>query len=321
MRPRSSTTAARIVSRSGSPLSRPASSRNQRSRSSHGTAAFAGEVDGRTKSFVSAERSAPADRARAARRTRRDTPPCRRRRATAAAARARSARAARPSRRSRRAAGRPSRASCGRRRSSRRFPPRAGRTAPGGVVEAGRQLRRVEEPPEVVARVREVCARCGGHATRVDADEDDPEIRSEDVRHVARSRVPSGHVLGVSHSFPHGGSEAPFANGRRRAVTAGWQLRAGWSPRGLRGLGRSLCRVELRHELVGPGLDARLELAPQILTRDGRARTAGAAARSSPGSPSNPSRRISGRSTRSPTANAVAARAAAYDASRTEQGF
>jgi len=27
-------------------------------------------------------------------------------------------------------------------------------------------------------------------------------------------------------------------------------------------LGRGLCRVELGHELVGPGLDARLELAP-----------------------------------------------------------
>src|SRR5881275_744114 len=38
----------------------------------------------------------------------------------------------------------------------------------------------------------------------------------------------------------------------------------------LRGLGSSLCRVELRHELVGPGLDARLEVAPQILTRHGQ---------------------------------------------------
>src|SRR5690348_18236212 len=44
-------------------------------------------------------------------------------------------------------------------------------------------------------------------------------------------------------------------------------------------------------------------------------RSAGAAARSSPGSPSNPSRRTGGHSTRSPTANAVAARLVAYDRS------
>ena len=32
-------------------------------------------------------------------------------------------------------------------------------------------------------------------------------------------------------------------------------------------LGSGLCCVELGHELVGPGLDARLELAAQILPR------------------------------------------------------
>ena len=37
----------------------------------------------------------------------------------------------------------------------------------------------------------------------------------------------------------------------------------------LRGLGRGLGGVELRHELVGPGLDALLEVAPQILARNG----------------------------------------------------
>src|SRR5256714_10259385 len=71
-----------------------------------------------------------------------------------------------------------------------------------GRVETGRQLSRVEQAPEVVARVREMRARLGRHATRVDADEDDPEIRSEDVGHVAGRRVPSGHVPGVNHSFP-----------------------------------------------------------------------------------------------------------------------
>ena len=60
-----------------------------------------------------------------------------------------------------------------------------------------------------------------------------------------------------------------MANGRRRAVTAGWQLRAG-SSRGLRGLGCGLGGVELGHELLGPGLDARLDLPPEILARDGK---------------------------------------------------
>ena len=59
-------------------------------------------------------------------------------------------------------------------------------------------------------------------------------------------------------------------NGRRRAVTAGWQLCAGSSPARLRGLGSGLGGVELDHELLGPRLDARLEVPPQILTRDGQ---------------------------------------------------
>ena len=269
MRPRSSTTAARIVWRSGSPLSRPASSRNQRSRSSHGTAAFAGEVEGRTKSFVSPKvPSCRPSSGRVPNAPRYASFP------TKASQRGRSSRAI-PSSRSAEpgevAAPQVTRAGC--------RPVGSVRHADSlleqgelllGRVETGRQLSRVEQAPEVVARVREVCARFGRHATRVDADEDDPEIRSEDVGHLAGRRVPSGHVPGVNHSFPQWGSEAPFANGRRRAVTAGWQLCAGWLPRELRGLGRSLCRVELRHELVGPGLDARLEVAPQILTRHGQ---------------------------------------------------
>src|SRR5262249_9052040 len=41
----------------------------------------------------------------------------------------------------------------------------------GRVVEAGREARRVEQAPEVVARVREVCARRRRDASRVDAAE------------------------------------------------------------------------------------------------------------------------------------------------------
>ena len=50
------------------------------------------------------------------------------------------------------------------------------------VVEAGREAARVEEPPEVVARVREVCGGCIGEAAGVDAAEDDGEPRSEHIR-------------------------------------------------------------------------------------------------------------------------------------------
>ena len=251
----------------GSPDSRPASSPEPAQPLSHGTAAFAGDVDGRTKSFVSPSGSGCSPRS-----GRVPNAP--------------------------RYASLPTKAShCGRSsraiRSSRSAEPgevgaaqiaRAGSRAVRGVgdadslveqgellgrlVEAGRQPRRVEEPPEVVARVGEVRAGGGGHAPRVDAHEDDAEIRSEHIRHVARSRVFPGHVLCVSHVFPHGGSEAPFGNGRRRTVTAGWQLRDG-SRDGLRGFGGGLCGVELRHELVGPRLDARLEVPSQILARHG----------------------------------------------------
>src|SRR6476620_1954519 len=48
-----------------------------------------------------------------------------------------------------------------------------------------------------------------GHAPRIDADEDDPEVGPEDVRHLTLSRIHFGHVLRESHRFPHGGRELP----------------------------------------------------------------------------------------------------------------
>src|SRR5262249_11310371 len=102
----------------------------------------------------------------------------------------------------------------------------------GRLVEARGQTSRVEEAPEVVARIREVRAGGGGHAPRVDADEDDAEIASEDVGHVARRRLGFTDFGCVSHLFPHGGSEPPFVNGRGRGVTRRWQLRAERSARG-----------------------------------------------------------------------------------------
>src|SRR5579871_6360141 len=53
VRPPGATTTARTASRSGSPDARPAKSWNHRSLSFHGTAAFAGDVDGRTNRRVS----------------------------------------------------------------------------------------------------------------------------------------------------------------------------------------------------------------------------------------------------------------------------
>ena len=60
------------------------------------------------------------------------------------------------------------------------------------LVEARREARSVQEPPEVVARVGEVGVRGGGDATGVDPAEDRRQPRAEDVRDVAlrRLRVP-----------------------------------------------------------------------------------------------------------------------------------
>src|SRR6478736_234753 len=48
-----------------------------------------------------------------------------------------------------------------------------------------------------------------GHAPRIDADEDDPEVGPKDVRHLTLSRIHFGHVLRESNLFPHGGHELP----------------------------------------------------------------------------------------------------------------
>ena len=126
---------------------------------------------------------------RRARRTRRGTPPCRRSRSPVAAARRaiRSSRSAEPAK-----------------------SPRLRSPEPGVVryaalvtpmpelqqlellarlVEARREARSVQEPPEVVARVGEVGVRGGGDATGVDPAEDRRQPGGEDVRDVALRRL------------------------------------------------------------------------------------------------------------------------------------
>jgi hypothetical protein len=58
----------------------------------------------------------------------------------------------------------------------------------GWVVEPGCEVRRVQQPPEVVARIREVRVGRRRDAAGIDPDEDDIEARRQDVRDVARSR-------------------------------------------------------------------------------------------------------------------------------------
>ncbi len=55
----------------------------------------------------------------------------------------------------------------------------------GRVVEARCKAGSVEEPPEVVARIREVGVRGGGETAGIDPAEDRCQPRGEDVRDVA----------------------------------------------------------------------------------------------------------------------------------------
>src|SRR5207244_10203472 len=55
------------------------------------------------------------------------------------------------------------------------------------VVEPRREVRRVEQPPEVVARIRKVRLRARRDTAGIDAAEDDVEARRQNVRDVARS--------------------------------------------------------------------------------------------------------------------------------------
>ena len=187
------------------PPVRPGAASSQRSRGTPGTSAAARpRAPRRSRARSKAARRAPSRRggapgarAPAARRTRRDRPPCRRSRSRVGAARRaiRSSRSAEPA------------------KSRAAQVARAWRRPVGGVrdadpelqqlellarvVEARREAGGVQQPPEVVARVGEVGVRGGRDAAGVDPAEDRRQPGREDVRDVAlrRLRVLSGVEL------------------------------------------------------------------------------------------------------------------------------
>ena len=209
MRLRRSSKIARAAGRTTGRLAR-ASSWNQWSRSVQGTAAFAGDVDGKTKSLVCGPsvRSCTPSGGRCLNAPRYASLP------TNASQRARSplqsVRAVRRCRRSRRREGRRSPAWCGARRSSRR-PRRRGVPLLRRRQQPAREARLVQQPPEVVARIREVSARRGGHSTRIDPAEEHAEMPRRGrpgSRSARRSRSLFSPALSFSPA-PRGDDRAP----------------------------------------------------------------------------------------------------------------
>ena len=226
---------------------------NQRSRSAYGTAAFAGDVDGSTKSAGRADRP----------QLRPELGPLGEEAAVCLLAderdRARFELARDPLEPRRVEVAAPQVA-------------RAGRRAVRGVGDAETELEQVEllgsgrssrgvkpgvvqQPPEVVARVREVGRRGRRDAPGVDAAEDAAQPRREDVRDGARRSVvrtvrPRGlqrgmrcvHVAVQTHELGSGGA------GRRPAAVG---VRAAASTSGR----RASCRLLLRPARVEPPLE------------------------------------------------------------------
>src|SRR5207248_4807485 len=96
-----------------------------------------------------------------------------------------------------------------------------------GTQRARREARFVEQPPEVVPRVREVGAGRRRHTTRVDAAEDDFEAWAEDVGYGTRQAA--------------SGSRSSSRSSKRRRSSSP-DIR-GASPRGQRGITRTIRTV------------------------------------------------------------------------------
>ena len=93
------------------------------------------------------------------------------------------------------------------------------------IEEPRREARVVEQPPEVVARVREVRGRRGRDAARIDAAEDAAQVRGEDVRDV---RDAFGHeadsvadASATSRCRPTSSASAPPAGPSREGRSGG----------------------------------------------------------------------------------------------------
>ena len=82
------------------------------------------------------------------------------------------------------------------------------------LEQARRQAGRVEQPPEVVARVREVRTRRCGYAARVDAAEDHPDPGRKDVRDSARRAQAASGSRRSSRSSKRRRSSSPDIRGR-----------------------------------------------------------------------------------------------------------
>ena len=257
-----STTSARTASR-GTGSSHSRSARNQRRRSSYGTAAFAGEVDGSTKSAGRAERAplraelGPLVEETAVRLLADE-----RDRAGSSSTATRSSRSAIEV-----AASQVARAGCRPRRRVRDAEAELEqRELLLRVEEARREAGVVQQPPEVVARVREVRGGRGGDAPRVDPAEDAGETGREDVRDgglrsacghaaysVARLCV---HVAVQTHELGSGGAGLLVG---RRLLAAAALSRCGT---------RCVTRPRPR---VGAGVEALLEQLPEVLAGTRRA--------------------------------------------------
>jgi hypothetical protein len=87
------------------------------------------------------------------------------------------------------------------------------------VELAWREADGVQQPPEVVPRVREVRRGGGGNAAGIDTAEDDAQLAPEHVGNGAFRRVHS-----VSRVSPLGGMRVPYANGTRTLVTHGDEI-------------------------------------------------------------------------------------------------
>jgi hypothetical protein len=85
----------------------------------------------------------------------------------------------------------------------------------------------MQQPPEVVTRIRKVRMRRSGDAARVDPAENDPKTRRENVRDVARSYAASASSAGrasIRSSKPRRKSSPLTVVGKRGRRGSRWTI-------------------------------------------------------------------------------------------------